>query len=116
VAPSNWFWICLGIATLVAFFRFAAAEHNRAGAFFTALANFPFWAVVVIYTICAIYTAITSSYAYRLQRTLHLNHTLPRVFDNQRRPSRPAVNTDVFVTERDITSATPNSANYFRHV
>jgi hypothetical protein len=95
--------------------RFAtAAKDSRTGAFFAALAYFPFWAVAVIYAVLAIYTAFTSSYAYRLSRTLHLNHDYPRQL--LRRPSRPAVDTNVTVTERDITSATPSSANYFRHV
>lgn len=90
-------------------------SSDRLQHFFLAVVNFPFWAVLVISTISYIVFAIRDSYLFRLSRTLHLNHT--HAAPSYQRPSRPTVVTNpAEVTERDITSATPNSANYFRNV
>lgn len=90
-------------------------SSDRLQHFFLAVVNFPFWAVLAISTISYIVFAVRDSYLFRLSRTLHLNHT--HAAPLYRRPSRPTVVTNpAEVTERDITSATPNSANYFRNV
>lgn len=95
--------------------KFVTVADNRLHHFFLAVVNFPFWAVLVIATVSYIVSTVRASYLFRLSRTLHLQHS--HTAPSSRRPSRPTVVTNpAEVTERDITSATPNSANYFRHV
>lgn len=102
----------LSCALLAAFISFANTSEGRSGAFFRTLAYFPFWAVALIHSICFIVVAVQNSYSFRLARTYFIR--------DERRPSRPTLDTSArssaYVTERDITSATPTSANYFRHV
>jgi len=106
------FLLSFCFALLTAFIAFARADTNRTGALLTTLASFPFWAVALIHAICLTVTSVQDSYYFRLARTLHIR--------DETRPSRPRLNTNAappaYVTERDITSATPTSANYFRHV
>lgn len=106
------FLLSFCFAFLAGFVAFARAQEDRIGALFTTLFAFPFWAVALIHALCFAVTSIQDSYYFRLARTLHLR--------DERRPSRPRLNTapppPAYVTERDITSATPTSANYFRHV
>lgn len=109
--------LSLVVATLVGFIKFATASENRGHHFFLAVAHFPFWAVLVISALSYLASSVRASYAYRVARTLHLNHQYTFPDTAGRRPSRPRVSTNpAEVTERDITSATPTSANYFRNV
>lgn len=102
--------LCLCTALLVSFAYFAFSKTDKTTKALHAFGNFPFWAVCLVYFLSYLYRRIRDSYLFRLARTLHLRH--------EYRPARPTVNTarPPVVTERDITSATPTSANYFRHV
>lgn len=104
------FLLCITISLVIAFTRTFANTPIRVGNFFTFFFAFPFWAVCLIFVLDLLYVKITNSYAYRLSRTLHLQHSY--------RPTLPRVNTAPPVevrhedinTPRDITSATPTSA------
>jgi hypothetical protein len=104
------FLISLGIASFSAFISFARADTSRFSAAFTTFTLFPFWVICIVFAICHLVHTLRTSYLFRLARTLHINHSY--------RPPRPVIDTapPPVVTERDITSATPTSANYFRHV
>lgn len=105
-------------------FLYAGAVYVRGGDNLTIAAlkrffGYPFWAVILVFFLCAVFRRLTTSYLWKIARTRH--HQL-QIVNN----SRPLVNLlevqrqqSTGVHSGDITSAspvTPRATSRFDHV